>query len=160
MVIDIITYTEAQFAALSKEKLEEVRAAQLKKDKLKKELDKKIFKEKVRLINNGVMPSTIFEKRCAELTANYEAEVAIVREALLFYLQYVNAPKGEGGTAPPYPVDYALSEEDRMAGVSTYYMTAYENPAERFAAFKADAFVRVYLGELYAPLWHYFEALV
>ncbi len=64
---------------------------------------------------------------------------------------------GDTSSTPPYSVDYALSEEDRMAVVKEYYETTYSDATERFTAFSNDTFAREYLGEMYAPLYHYFE---
>ncbi len=159
MVIDIVDYTEQQFAALRKASLQKIREAQVKKNELFKELNEKILEEKQRLIDRGVFPSNIWEKKKAELIAAYDEEVEALRETLLFYLYY------EGGSSDVpdevlYPVDYSLPVEERMSQVRAYYQTTYSDAAERFNAFAADAFARTYLGELYAPLYHYFEAQV
>ncbi len=161
MVIDIIHYTDEQYAALSAEKLKEVRTAQIKKDRLTKALTENIRKVKQSLIDRGIFSSSIWEKRKGELNAEYEAEVSVIREALLFYLRYaVNDSEGE--VVPedvPYEVDFSLDEEARLMVVRDYYLSAYSDGAARFAAFQADEFARTYLGELYAPLWHYFQDL-
>ncbi len=157
MVIDIINYTEEQLAALSPTKLQEVREAQVRKNRLLNALAAEIAQEKQRLLDRGVFSSTIWEKRSAELTASCNAEIEIIKESLNFYLHYVSTE--EGGTATPdvpYDVDYALTEEERMVAVRNYYTSAYTDAAVRFEAFAADEFARVYLGEMYAPLYHYF----
>ncbi len=161
MTIDIIDYTNEQFAALSAEKLEKVREAQVKKNKLLLALEERLSKLKSRLIDRGVYPSTLYSKRAAELTAQTQTEIEWLREALLFYLRYAtNSGMSGDTTAPddlPYTVDYALSEEERMVIVRTYYMNTYTDGAERFAAFQADTFAKTYLGELYAPLYYYIQ---
>ncbi len=161
MVIDIISYTDEQFAALSLSKIEEVRSAQLKKNALEAKLAKELETLKRKLIDQGIYHSSILEKKTTELTTACENEVEIIRESLLFYLQFVR-DEGDAGSQSeiPYPVDYSLSEEDRMIAVRSYYETTYTVAAERFNAFKKDEFARSYLGELYAPLYHYFEAQV
>lgn len=162
MTIDIISYTEEQFAALSTEKIEEIRSAQLKKNKLTAALELRLKKEKQKLIDNGIYPSDMWEKIEAKLRTAYENDVQILRDGLLFFLHYVaEDEKNSGGSTDngiPYTVDYSLSEEERMLIVKEYYETTYSDPAERYAAFKADTFVKVYIGELYLPLHDYFYA--
>ncbi len=164
MIIDIINYTEEQYAALSAEKLQEIREAQLKKNKLLQSLAERLAAEKARLVDRGIFRSSIWTKRETELTAACNAEIEVVREALLFYLRYAGTESGSGEdkvpSGVPYTVDYSLNEEERLLIVKEYYLNAYSNGQARFDAFEADAFARSYLGELYAPLWHYFQDLI
>ena len=60
MHIDIISYTDVQFAALTEEQLLEVKNAQLKKNRLEDKLNEDLQKERQRLIENGIFLSTIF----------------------------------------------------------------------------------------------------
>ncbi len=156
MVIDIVNYTEQQYASLSTEKLEEIRKAQLKKNALLQKLEEDRRAEKQRLIDRGIYLSTLWEQINERLTANYEAEVETLRDGLLFFLHYTGNGTEKVPAGVPYPVDYSLSEEDRLNGVRSYYMNAYSNGQARFDAFNKDEFARSYLGELYAPLWHHF----
>ena len=159
MEIDIISFTDAQLAALSAGKLQKVSAAQIKKNKLLRQLEIDLAKEKQRLIDRGILPSTIWTKRQAELVAACNVEIEEVREALLFYLQYTTSG---GATVPdnvPYVVDFAYTMEERFNVVKEYYETTYTDVQLRFEAFVADTFARTYLGEYYAPLYHYFEQL-
>ncbi len=165
MVIDIVNYTDEQFASLSAGKLQQIRSAQLKKNKLLQELAERLEKEKKDLIDKGTFVSTILEIRTGELTAACEREIEALREGLLFYLQYVS--NGSGGSnvqipdGIPYDVDFSLSETDRMTQVKNYYETTYLYDAQlRFDAFCKDEFARSYLGEWYASLYHYFEDLI
>jgi hypothetical protein len=158
MIIDIVDYTEEQFASLSTEKLIEIRSAQKKKDELAKNLQEDIARERRNLIDKGAYPSNVFEKVKAELTAKFDAEVQVIREALLFFLHYVADARNENIVVPdvPYIVDYSKTAEERMFSVKEYYETTYEDPVERYMYFKKDTFARSYLGELYAPLHDYF----
>ena len=159
MVIDIISYTEEQLAVLSAEKVLEIRETQLKKNKLYEELQEALRKGKQELIDKGVYPSNVWTRIEAKLTAEYERQVEILRDALMFYLHYVadNAPIVTPDV--PYKVDYSLSEDERMQIVKEYYETTYQDDFERYRAFKDDDFVKVYIGELYAPLHDYFYAV-
>jgi len=103
-------------------------------------------------VKNGVFASGLWDAYCAKLQAQYEREVAFIREALLFYLRFSVKPTEEA----PYEVNYALTETERAAIVKAYYLEEYANAAERFSAFKQDAVAVQYLGEMYAPLWDYF----
>ena len=156
MTIDIINYSEAQLAALSAEKLLEIREAQLKKNKLEAELQEKLAAEKRRWIDRGIYPSNVFAKLTATWTAEYEREVEILRDSLVFFLHYVADDAPIVDPNAPYTVDYSLSEEQRMLIVKEYYESTYENEYERFAAFKKDTFAKVYIGELYSALHDYF----
>ena len=156
MVIDIISYTDEQFAALSEEQLLEVKEAQFKKNKLYLKLEENLLKKKAKLSSNGILRSELWNLMQEEMWAQYEAEVELIREGLLFYLRFSSKPKGEEEESVPYEVNYALSVEERFRIVKTYYETAYTNGNERFEAFKADKVAPQYLGELYAPLYDYF----
>ena len=162
MTIDIISYTEEQFAALSTEKIQEIRSAQLKKNKLTAALEARLKAEKQKLIDKGAYPSDVWGKMEENLRAAYANDVQILRDGLLFFLHYVaEEEKGkdpEAESTIPYTVDYSLSEEERMIIVKEYYESTYSDPVERYKAFKADAFVKVYIGELYLPLHDYFYA--
>lgn len=152
MKIDIITYTESQFAVLNEEQILAIMEAQQKKDGLTTALAEKKRKEKYRLLKNGAIRSKVYEKICAELDAKYLAEVEYIRESLLFFLRYSGKPSDETVSNSPYPVDYSLSEADRYRLVQNYYMNTYSDPQERFTAFKADNVAKAYLGEWYPTL--------
>ena len=156
MTIDIISYTDEQFAALTTEQLLVVQQAQLKKNRLKAALDEDLQKEKFRLIDNGIFLSTIWELVQSRLQKAYNNEVASIRDSLLFYLRYAGKPDVGDMQSAPYEVDYSLTDNERFVIVKTYYETNYKDGDERFAAFKADSVAVRYLGELYAPLYDYF----
>lgn len=155
MTIDIISYTDEQYAVLGKEQLLEIREAQVKKNNLEAKLFADLEKEKRRLIDNGIFFSEIWAKIQDDLELKYERAVEAVREALLFYLRYSSSPDGEIPSAP-YTVNYALTLEERMIIVRDYYEDTYTNAAERYEAFKKDQVAKSYLGELYLPLHDYF----
>ena len=158
MTIDIIAYTDEQLAALSAEKLLEVREAQLKKDALEKALQENLEKEKQKLIDKGAYPSDVWGKIEMKMKEECEKEIGILRDSLVFFLHFVADDAPVVLPDVPYKVDYSLSEGDRMYIVREYYETTYANDLERYEAFKRDEFAKVYLGELYAPLHDYFYA--
>lgn len=154
MNIDIITFTNEQYATLNEAQLKEVYEAQVKKDRLGWKRDEDMQKEKYRLVKNGTFASQIWSAYCAQRQAEYEREVEILRESLLFFLRY--SVRGDGDDEAPYVVDYALSETERAKIVKEYYEATYNNATERFNAFKEDLVAVRYLGEMYAPIWDYF----
>lgn len=151
MTIDIISYTDAQFAALSEEQLLEVQSAQLKKERLDRQLEEDILQEKHRLLKRGIFRSKLFAQQKAKLQEEHDLEVDNLREALLFYLRFSSRVSSDG----PYAVDYSLSMLDRYYVVRDYYMGAYTDGNERFAAFLQDTVAVSYLGEGYSTLHDY-----
>ena len=155
MVIDIITYTDEQYAVMSSEQIMEIKNAQFKKNKLLLELEDKLQKEKARLSENGILRSELWGIIQSKLYEKYDAEIENIREGLLFYLRFSALPENGGSAEVPYVVNYALPEVERFSIVKTYYETKYSNGAERFAAFEKDKIAPQYLGELYAALYDY-----
>ena len=154
MEIDIITYTDEQFARLTEEQILEVRSAQLKKNRLERELQEKLQKEKYRLAENGTVVSGIWELVEKQLTAEYEEEVAWIRDSLLFYLRF--SVKTLDGVDAPYPIDYSLTTDERARVVKEYYLSTYTNATERFEKYKDDETAKIYLCERYKNLYEYF----
>ena len=158
MTIDIISYTSEQFAALTPEQLLEVKSAQLKKNKLLLKRDGEMEAEKHRLLDSGIFLSPVWELYCEKLTAEYDAEITQIREALLFYLQYGSRADAETEAGAPYRVDYSLSMAERVTIVKNYYETTYnKNWAEILEVYKQDEIAVVYLGEHYGSLYDHFN---
>ena len=152
MTIDIITFTDEQYATLTEEQIREVEEAQTKKDKLTLTCAQKKEKEKYRLVKNGIFVSSIWSLYCADLDEQLAKEVENIRQSLLFYLRFTMQTEQDA----PYEVNYALSETERVQIVKGYYDTKYTDAAERFNAFKADKVAKQYLGEMYAAVWDYY----
>ena len=153
MVIDIIAFSDAQIAELSAEQVEEVRNAQLKKNRLTEILEKNKEKEKYKLVKRGIFRSGIFEKICEGLGSSYLRDVEDIREGLLFYLRFTSKPQTD--TDAPYEVDYSWTYEQRYNAVKGYYDGAFTTGKERFEAFVKDKIAVGYLGEYYAILYDY-----
>ena len=141
---------------LSPEQLQKVEEAQIQKNKLERDLEEKIHKERMRTINNGGYFSESWPLLEAELREECEREIEWLRDGLSFYLQYGSKTDNAGA----YPLDYALSYEERLAVVKAYYETTYVEGKERYEVFVKDDVARLYLGELYAPLRDYFHEFV
>ena len=156
MNIDVITLTDAQFALLSEDQIDKVRAAQIKKRALEEKLAEEKKKRKYALARAGIFRSCVYEKICEELTEAYDKKVTALREGLLFYLQFCAKPERAGGTSEPY-ADYSLSLQERVQVVKNYYENKYSSASERFTAFKADKTAPSYLGEYYSDVYDYFS---
>ena len=159
MKIDIISYTDEQYAALASEQILEVQAAQLKKNKLDAAFAEALEKERTRLSARGLLRSSYWELFVERLTKSHEQEVENLRQALLFYLRFTTRPDESVAGDAPYTVNYAMTIEERLAVVRAYYESTYTDATERFEAFKADKVAPNYLGEEYAPLYDYYLAL-
>lgn len=153
MKIDIISYTDEQYAAFTEEQIQEVKAAQLEKNRLTRALSDAKLKEKHRLIERGIFLSGIWDAYQAKLQAEYDQKIENLRDSLLFYLRFSTKPDAYG---TGYTVDYDLPVEERLAIVRQYYQTTYPDAEKRFEAFKEDKVAVVYLEELYAPLYDLF----
>ena len=97
MEIDIISFTDTQFAALSEAQIMEVKSAQQKKNKLAEKMAETKRKEKARLVENGTFVSRLWDLFCLEQEEKFAVEVENIRDALLFYLRFSARP--EEGTA-------------------------------------------------------------
>ena len=158
MTIDIISYTNEQFAALTPEQLLEVKSAQVKKNKLLLKRDEALEAEKHRLIDNGIFLSPVWALYCEKLTEQYDAEIAQLRDALLFYLQYGSRADAEAEEGAPYLVDYSLPMAERLTIVKEYYETTYNKDWETILeVYKKDEVAVVYLGEYYGSLYDHFN---
>ncbi len=158
MVIDIVTFTDAQYAAMSEGQLLEVRNAQMRANALRAEAKRLEREVKFRMIENGVGRSTSREAYVKRELARIDEEIETVRQDLLFYLRFVmKIPEGEEQS--PYPLDYSLTYEQRVLVVRDYYLETYTDARERFEGFKADGNAKRYLGEEYASMYAYFKLL-
>ena len=155
MTIVVISLTGGQFSLLTSEQIDKVRSAQQKKDELEAKEAEEKRKLKYAAVRAGNYRSAAYEKAVEEIGAKYEEKIGVVREGLLFYLQYSARAEETGGTSAEY-ADYSLSPTDRVTAVKTYYETKYNTAKARFDAFKADTTAPVYLGEYYAGVYDYF----
>ncbi len=158
MIIDVISFTDAQYAALSEEQILEVKSVQTKVNKLRAKAETLEAEMKFKLLENGVGRSSALAYYTARETAKLEQEIDSLREGLLFYLRF-SAKNESGEKDSPYTVDYSLTYEERFESVKVYYLATYTNAEERYVAFKADEVAVVYLGELYPGLHDYFKNL-
>ena len=156
MEIDIIDYTEQQYAALTESQVLRVQDAQLQKNNLVRRREQEKKDEKSRLLEQGIFLSPIWELYCAELDESYEKRIENVRDSLLFYLRYTQKASSEEISKAPYTVNYALSDVERLNIVRSYYETTYPDPVERFEAFKQDTVAPKYIAYFYGALYDTF----
>lgn len=154
MEIDIIAFSDSQFALLTNEQLEEVKSVQLRKNRLTAALEEKKRKAKYKLVEQGAFRSSIFDEICAKLNQSYQEEVESLRSGLLFYLRF--SVKSDGTQDAPYEIDYSKTYEERYNVVKAYYDTTYSTASERLEALKNDRAATGYLGEYYSTLFDYY----
>lgn len=159
MTFDIIDVTEDEVKQFETVRLKLLRTAQQKKDELYHKLQASLEEQKRLIYSNGMASSTLYAQISAELTAEYNYQVEIIREQLLFNLSLGEPTNGgeTGGSGMDntgYLVDYELSYTERYIQVRDYYLTI-ENPNERIALLREDEVARTYLGTYYNTLFNY-----
>lgn len=159
MTFDIIDVTEDEVQQFETVRLKLLRTAQQKKDELYHKLQASLEEQKRLIYSNGMASSTLYAQISAELTAEYNYQVEIIREQLLFNLSLGEPTNGgeTGGSGMDntgYLVDYELSYTERYIQVRDYYLTI-ENPNERIALLREDEVARTYLGTYYNTLFNY-----
>lgn len=163
MEFDIITLSESELNALSVIQLKLLRTAQKKKNDLLYALQKDIEMFRLVVLANNMQGSDLVESKRAALTAEYEREVEILREQLIFNMSLSEPTSGDetGGSGDDnsgYAVDYSLSYLERYIQVRDYYLTI-ADPDERLALYSADEVAKRYLNSYYNTLYNYLESL-
>ena len=157
MTIDIITYTDEQYANLTDDQILEVRSAQLKKNALEKKLAEKLNAERHRFIKNGTLLSKNWGKYVDSLKAECQAKIDEIRDGLLFFLRFTIPFNAEN---VPYPLDHTLSPEERYMVVRDYYIEKYSDASERVKVYEEDKVAMAYLGEMFIVLRAYLRSLI
>ncbi len=159
LTIDILDLSESEVEALSVVQQKLVRTAQKSKNELEHqlELDKQSYFDI--LVGAHMLNSSLYEDKCAELDGEYEREVEILREQLIFNLA-LNEPTTDdelgddgGDESAGYVVDYSLTYLERYIIVRDYYL-AIEDADERMALYTADTTAMAYLGKYYTTLYN------
>lgn len=163
MTFDIIELSEAETKALSTIQLKLLRTAQQKKNELARQLEKDKRTYRYIVYADGVHLSTLYEDKVAQLTAEYEEEVGILREQLVFNMSLseptTDGETGDGGNDDTgYLVDYELSYLERYTQVRDYYLSI-PDPDERIALLAADEVAQDYLDSYYNTLFNYLVSL-
>lgn len=159
MEFDIISLSAEEVQALTTVQLKLLRTAQQKKNALEHEMQQELEVYRCLCYTNNVFRSSLYEDKKAELEKEYEYQVEILREQLIFNMS-LNEPThdgetgDDGGDDTAYIVDYELSYLERYIIVRDYYMSI-EDPAERMALYSADEVAKQYLGSYYSTLYNY-----
>ena len=163
MIIDVISYTNEQFASLTSEQILEVRSVQVRVNELRAKKEAVKENMKFQLSENGVSRSSMATKSAEAEILLIDQKIENLREGLLFYLQYASRPSdgngssgGNSGAVAPYLVDYSLSYEERFFIVRDYYEATYTDAYERFQKYCEDEVALVYLGEYHSSLYDWF----
>lgn len=159
MEFDIIDLSGAEVEALSTVQLKLLRTAQQKKNALYHQLQADLKTYELLTYTNGTNVSSLYADKRAELENEYEYQVEIIREQLIFNMSLGEPTTGDdtgdtGSEDAAYPVDYELSYLERYVLVRDYYMTI-EDPDERLALYTADQVARKYLDSYYSSLYNY-----
>ena len=157
MVIDIIDYKEGQYAELTDAQILEIRDAQRKKNERIGKLYEEMRALRQKAVDNGMRYSRSYELEHVQLQEDCDADIARIKDDLLFYLQY--ASRVEDVQDNGYPLDYSLSLSDRVVVVKEYYQETYSDAKARFEAFEKDKIAMTYLCDTYASLLDYFWSL-
>jgi len=155
MEIDIISFTDEQYARLSDEQLIQVKDVQIKKNKLLRALEEAKATERYRMLKDGIFLGASYAKVCEQLQAVYEEEINNLRDGLLFYLRF--SVRDDNGEEAPYLVDYSLDYVERIRIVREYYETTYPDAVDRLLALKEDQVAMSYLGEYYSSLYELYR---
>lgn len=159
MTFDIISITEDEVKTMETVRLKLLRTAQQKKNELYHKLEKELAEQKRLAYSNGMENSTLYTQISAELTAEYQYQVEIIREQLLFNMSLGEPTTGgetgdNGNDNSAYLIDYELSYLERYVLVRDYYLTI-EDPNERIALLREDEVAIKYLGTYYNTLFNY-----
>lgn len=174
MNIDIIVFTEAQYATLNYEQRKILYAAQEKKNAMQKQLETDRENAKLQLIANGTARSNMLSLLYLELEDEYDRAVSDLRTVTLDAIVSAIDPSDSSGddtegtgssvetsevVYDPSNPDYSLSYADRFRLVKEYYMKI-EDPERRYAAFLEDPAAEDYLGEYYSTMKYYLESFL
>ena len=159
MDFDIIDLTEEEAEALTTIQLKLLRTAQQNKNELYHNMQRELQAYYSMCNTNNVYLSSLYTDKKAELEDEFDYQVAILREQLIFNMS-LNEPThdeetgDDGNDDSGYIVDYELSYLERYIQVRDYYL-AIEDPDERLALYTADTVAQKYLGNYYRPLYNY-----
>lgn len=159
MNFDIIVMSQQEAEALETVQLKLLRTAQQKKDELTQKLKTQLAEYKAITYSNGVHLSSLYEEYEKEATAEYDRQVEVLREQLVFNMSLKEPTTGDetGGSGSDdsgYLVDYELSYIERYVQVRDFYL-AIPDPNERLALYRTDEVAMKYLGTYYNNLYNY-----
>ena len=154
MEFDIIEISEGKLKELTAVQMQLLRTAQKKKNELAHNMEQDLALFKKLVYTDDMKQSSLLEQKRAELTAEFDREVEILAEQLLYSMELSEPlfPDDEGNEDVGYVVDYSLSYTERYVIVRNYYI-AIPDPYERIALYDADEVAKKYLGSYYTALY-------
>lgn len=162
MTFDIIEINDEEVENLDTVRQKLLRTAQQKKNELYHKLDRELDEARRMTYSNGMENSTLYMQQQLDLKTEYNYQVAILKEQLLFNMSLGEPTNGgetggSGNDNTAYLVDYELSYLERYVLVRDYYLTI-EDPNERLALLAADEVAYKYLGSYYNTLFNYLSS--
>ncbi len=155
MTFDIIELTDDELEQLTAIQMQLLRTAQKKKNELVRGMQKDLEMFRLLIMGNGFSYSDIYAHKQADLQAELDYQVEILKEQLLYSMS-LNEPLPDIDSDQEkvgYIVDYSLSYTDRYNIVRAYYL-AIENPVERMNLYANDDVAKRYLGSYYTTLYN------
>ena len=151
MEIDVIEISQEEYQSLSAGRKELVRAAQKRKNELRRRTQRELSEYKNAVYAADMKESSLIEQMRVKLEADFAYETEIIAEQLRYDLA-ADGSGGQGGESPGYVVDYSLPYIDRYSLVRSYYLSIADS-AERMERYKADDVAKRYLGSYYQTLY-------
>lgn len=155
MTFDIINLKEGELESFSTIQMQLLRTAQKKKDELEHKMENELALFNNMILGNGMKNSTLYEQKKTALETEFNYQVGILKEQLLYSLS-VNDPypdEDEDREMVGYIVDYTLTYSERYAIVREYYL-AIDNAALRMQLYTDDDVAKRYLGSYYSILYN------
>lgn len=155
MTFDIINLKEGELESFSTIQMQLLRTAQKKKDELEHKMENELALFNNMILGNGMKNSTLYEQKKTALETEFNYQVGILKEQLLYSLS-INDPypdEDEDREMVGYIVDYTLTYSERYAIVREYYL-AIDNAALRMQLYTDDDVAKRYLGSYYSILYN------
>ncbi|MCH5147527.1 MAG: hypothetical protein J1F61_05980 [Clostridiales bacterium] len=155
MTFDIIEIDDEILKNYSAVQMQLLRTAQKKKNELQHKMEIELAMFDKMILGNGMKNSTLHAHKNAELKAEFNYQVDILREQLLYALE-LNEPfpdQDEEQEMVGYIVDYTLTYSERYKIVREYYMSI-EDPALRMKLYTNDDVAKRYLDSYYSVLYN------
>ena len=156
MEFDIIDVTEEELKHYTAVQMQVLRTTQKNKNELLHKMEKELALFKKLVYTDDMKVSSLLEQKKAELQAEYEYELAILVEQLLYSIELgepVIPETPPGAEDAGYVVDYSLPYTDRYNAVRAYYLSI-QDPDERMALYESDQVAKDYLGSYYRTLYN------
>lgn len=155
MTFDIINLKEGELESFSTIQMQLLRTAQKKKDEFEHKMENELALFNNMILGNGMKNSTLYEQKKTALETEFNYQVGILKEQLLYSLS-INDPypdEDEDREMVGYIVDYTLTYSERYAIVREYYL-AIDNAALRMQLYTDDDVAKRYLGSYYSILYN------